>query len=252
MIYYFSGTGNSLFVAKKLAENLQLPLCDMAEADSSRFLPTDGVVGFVFPTYAWGVPKVVAEFLEKLVVGEKPCYLFAVFTCGDDMGYTDQVLKRLLQQKSLTLNAAYSVLLRNTYVCLPGFDIDSNELEQRKHLQAEARIEHIAQCVKQKAPLAECELHRGALPWLKTFVVRHLFNTLLINDKHFKVDKNLCTHCQKCVKGCPLQNISISAEQTPQWKGHCTHCLRCYHGCPQHAINYGFFTRHKGQVKING
>ncbi len=251
MIYYFSGTGNSLFVAKSLSQSLQLSLVDMADAQQTTLQTEGEMVGFVLPTYAWGVPRIVSEFLEKWQPKSKPHYVFAVFTCGDDMGYADHVLRCLLQRIELFLHAVFSVQMRETYICLPGFDVDTDDKEREKHLQAELRVNHIAECVKNFTPQNEQELHRGSFPWLKTYVVRPLFNALLINDKHFHVDKTMCIRCQKCVKLCPLHNITSSSEQLPQWNGHCTHCLRCYHACPKHAIGYGFFTRHKGQVKIN-
>ncbi len=251
MIYYFSGTGNSLFVARNLSQSLQIPLFDMSNEQSCQLYPTDGVVGFVFPTYAWGMPRMVEAFVESLRVEEKVRFVFLVLTCGDDMGYADKVFQKLLRKIGLPLQAAFSVQMRETYICLPGFDVDSDENERKKQYQAEQQLKHIAHCIKNALPFDEQGLRRGAFPWFKTYIVRPLFNALLINDRHFHVEKGACVHCQKCVQLCPLHNITLFSNQQPQWNGHCTHCLRCYHACPKHAIHYGFFTRHKGQVKIN-
>ena len=98
MIYYFSGTGNSLYVAQHLADALGEKLCPMTSP-----VPTDdSVIGLVFPVYAWGIPNVVERFVRKHRASclggnaDNGCYLYAVMTCGDDMGYADKVLEKEL------------------------------------------------------------------------------------------------------------------------------------------------------------
>ena len=178
-------------------------------------------------------------------------YVYGVFTCGDDVGYTDNLLRKALHKKGWHLNAAYSVQMRNTYVCLPGFDVDTPDVVERKRVNAEKRLSHIAQCISQRAKARDEELTRGTAAWLKSYVMRPFFNCFLIDDKRFWTQRDVCTKCGRCVQTCPLQNVSFNHEGNVEWKGHCTHCLRCYHTCPRHAVNYGKFTRNKGQVKIN-
>ncbi|MDE5999215.1 MAG: 4Fe-4S ferredoxin, partial [Bacteroidaceae bacterium] len=105
MFYCFSGTGNSQWVADKLQGLLQ------DEAD---------VFGMVFPVYAWGIPKVVKEYIQTHMEDIKASkYVWAVITCGDDIGYADTILNNLLGRP---VDAVFSVHMPNTYVCLPGFD----------------------------------------------------------------------------------------------------------------------------------
>ncbi|MBR0544591.1 MAG: EFR1 family ferrodoxin, partial [Bacteroidaceae bacterium] len=126
MIYYFSGTGNSLYVAEHIADALGEELCPM----TSPVTTDDSVIGLVFPVYAWGIPNVVERFVRKhrdscLAAGaKKGGYIYAVMTCGDDMGYADRVLESVLGRE---LDAAFSVLMPDVYICLPGFDVDSEE-----------------------------------------------------------------------------------------------------------------------------
>lgn len=251
MIFYFSGTGNSLFVARRLGQALNEVLVDMSANPNSWTIGEKEILGFVFPVYAWGLPKVVEDFIKSMPCGDDKHYTFAIFTCGDDMGYTDALLRKALKKKGWTLNAAFSLQMRNTYVCLPGFDIDTPEVEQRKMVEVEKRLPYIMQCIAQHATMRDEELKRGTMPWLKTYVIRPLFNRFLINDNKFKQHQSRCKKCGLCVKKCPLQNISYDSDGVLTWNGHCTHCLRCYHVCARHAINYGIFTCNKGQVKIN-
>lgn len=249
MIYYFSGTGNSLYIAKRLAESLGHKACDITQtATQAECLNKNESVGFVFPVYAWGLPHVVEKFLHHLKPATNYHFTFAVMTCGDDVGYTDVLLKKELTKHNWNLHAAYSVQMRNTYVCLPGFDVDNEQVESIKQAAIEKRLQHImGQLAHHKSIF---ELTRGSMPWIKSYVLRPLFNCLLINDSKFKVNKELCMKCGKCVRACPLHNIKMNQNGIITWNGHCTHCLRCYHICPRHAINYGIFTQTKGQVKI--
>lgn len=251
MICYFSGTGNSLYIAKHLAQTLGHSLKCMVNENETIQLNEGEDLGFVIPVYAWGVPKVVENFISKASIPHKPNFTFAVLTCGDDMAYTDLLLNKLLQKHNIVLNAVYSVQMRNTYVCLPGFDVDSEQVEISKQQCAEKRVQHIAQSIAQHQMPGSKELVRGSIPYIKSYVLRPLFNLFLMSDKGFRVDDSKCVHCNKCINYCPLHNISLNNQNKLEWNGHCTHCLCCYHICPKHAINYRIFTCTKGQVKIN-
>ena len=239
MIYYFSGTGNSLRVARHLAENLEDHLSPMT---SASFID-DETIGLVFPVYAWSIPNVVEEFARNIQVSEGR-YLYAVMTCGDDVGYADKVLESVLGRK---LNAAFSVQMPNTYVCLPGFDIDSSELCAKKLSAEPDAVRRISQSIKAKESVRS--LCRGGLPWTKTYIIRPVFNCFLLTDMYFYVDSSRCTSCRKCQKVCPVRNVKLS-ENRPQWQSRCSGCLACYHACPHHAIHFGSMTCKKGQYTL--
>lgn len=99
MIFYFSGTGNSLHVAQELAVTLDDTLYNMTSSEPLPSLTNGESVGFVFPIYAWGLPRVVESFVKQLpnACGER--YVYGVFTCGDDVGYTDNLLRKALHKK---------------------------------------------------------------------------------------------------------------------------------------------------------
>ena len=246
MIYYFSGTGNSLYVARHLADLLGERLSPMTFPS-----PTDDeVVGLVFPVYGWGIPNIVEKFVRKLkasprggLEGAAGSYLYAVMTCGDDMGYADNILEKALGRK---LDAAFSVLMPNVYVCLPGFDVDSKEVCREKFTKEEAGVEEIAACIKERKAVRR--LVRGNFAWTKTYIIRPLFNRYLVTDKYFHADASKCISCGRCQKLCPVGNIIV--DEVPKWQSHCTGCLACYHACPYHAINFGKMTQKKGQYNL--
>lgn len=253
MICYFSGTGNSLRVAKTLADALADRLVNMAELPlSPEMLLGEKQIGFVFPVYAWGLPSVVERYVQKMArfIGKTKPYVYAVLTCGDDVGYTDSLLSKLLAERGLALQAAFSVQMRNTYVCLPGFDIDDADTAKRKEAALPSRLAHIAKMICSRGAFSPRELHRGSIPRLKTYVFRPFFRRFLINESRFRVVKSDCTGCGQCVKACPLHNITMEKGKNLRWNGACTHCLACYHACTHHAVAYGRWTKGKGQVAV--
>lgn len=247
MIYYFSGTGNSREVAKRLAAATRDEAASITSVKNLSALNNE-VVGFVFPVYAWGVPKVMRDFVQKFTLPTPPSYIYMVCTCGDDIGHTDKEMGQLLSGKGMTLDAAWSITMPNTYISLPGFDIDSPKLTVDKLQKALPRIARIAQHIQQREREIR-DVRPGALAGFKSKVLRPLFNKMLTGDKRFKATEG-CTHCGRCAKICPMQNITYSDNGLPVWNGNCADCLACYHSCPQHAISYGPYTHNKGQYLI--
>ena len=228
-----------MVVAKELAAHCGDEVQSMTDSPGNRRAET---VGFVFPVYAWGLPNVVERFIPRL----KGCgakYVWCVMTCGDDMGWTDRILRRQLRRKAdLLLDAVWSVQMPNTYVCLPGFDVDSEEVAESKVATTLARLTRIAETIRCRRP--EVDVCRGAMPYTKSYLLRYVFNKLLVTDRYFHTTDDCCK-CGRCVKNCPLRNISDDRK----WKGNCAGCLRCYHDCPKHAVEFGWFTKGKGQKK---
>lgn len=125
---------------------------------------------------------------------------------------------------------------------------DTIENEQRKIFAARQKINDIALTVQARYDNYE-DIKKGPLPWFFTHVVGSFFNKFMITDRPFRVEQQLCTHCGKCAKVCPVANIVYDNNRLPQWQrgGKCTCCMACYHHCPHHAINYGKITRRRGQ-----
>ncbi len=229
-------------VAQELGHLLD---CETSEIDPVNIIPyprdTDSL-GLVFPVHAWGLPLVLERFVPWLPQID---YLWVVMTCGDDIGFADKVLDHILDRfGNRPADAVYSVAMPNTYVCLPGFDIDTPDVASAKVRATAEKLRTIAGNIRER--VCERKVVRGAFPLTKTCLLRPLFKKFLITDRPFHVDKTRCTECGLCAKTCPMQNISLSSEG-PNWhQRECVGCLRCYHQCPAHAIEWGRTTRGKG------
>ena len=247
MIFYFSGTGNTRFVAEQIAAGIGEKLVFIPDAiRENRFefeIAPDESIGFCFPTHGWQVPRIVREFIRKLRINGGYCW--AVTTCGDNMGETVTILNKELAAIGLKTSATFSVIMPESYVCLPFMYTDTPEKEREKIAAAKQQLPHIIKCIRERRKGVE-ELEKGGTPRLYSYVIGAYFNARMVNDKKFTVDADVCIKCGKCAKVCPVDNITGTP---PEWNhnGRCTSCLACYHYCPTHAINFGKITRKRGQ-----
>lgn len=244
MICYFSGTGNTRLVAEALGA-----LLDDAITPITTASPTieDVTLGLVFPIYAWGMPEIFAKWLKDVKISAQVSYIYMVCTCGDDIGCTDKTLRKsLLIHHQRSLQAAFSLRMPNTYVSLPGFDVDSEALAEQKLAVAREELKVITEHIRLRHQIVQVE--PGRFPRLKTYLLRPFFNRFLLSDKPFSATPD-CITCRTCERVCPVQNIAFTSSR-PEWGGRCTGCLACYHHCPKHCIHYGKKTYGKGQYKV--
>lgn len=170
-----------------------------------------------------------------------------VCTAGDEAGLTEQLFRRELRSKGLSLDAAFSVIMPETYINLPGFVLDTDERARRKIADAEPVISEIAAAVAERRRVSH--VLRGSFAFLKSRIVNPLFYRFIITDSKFRADES-CIGCGRCEHLCPLGNIAL-IDGRPVWRGNCTNCMACYHGCPEQAIHFGRQTDGKGQYSIS-
>ena len=245
MIFYFTGTGNSLFAADTISKAQGEKLVSIAsEMDRQNYeytLRENELIGFVYPIYAWGPPQMVMEFVRKLkLTGGKP-YIFTLCTCGDEEGNSTNRLKKALAEKGLQLNSAFSLIMTNNYIV--GFDVDPGELEQKKLKAAEQRLQKINSILTQRQGNV-FELLPGKMAGIKSSVINPLFNRFGRSTKYFFATEK-CTGCGICERVCPIHTIRVKGK--PEWGNACTQCLACIHRCPVHAIQYTKGTAKKGR-----
>ena len=175
MILYFSGTGNSRWVAQQLASVSNERIYDLSKLLFSDVyeLKRGEALGVVFPVHAWGPPEIVLRCISLLKLSAVPDYVYFVCTCGDDTGKTEDLFCRAVSGRGWHCDAGFSVVMPNTYVCLPGFDVDALNVEKVKCDKAKERLTLIEERVFWKKHGFDCK--EGRMPWLKTYVVRPLF-----------------------------------------------------------------------------
>jgi ferredoxin len=240
-IYYFSATGNSLTVAKDIAAGLDdvkiIPITKALKNDYEEFFD---VIGVVYPVYMFGLPLIVADFLEQIKL--KPqTYIFTVATLGGLPGLTHTQTREILRRRGFSLSAGFSVLMPGNYT--PLYAALPQEKQEELFRKEKLRINTIVTTIK--------EQKRGIMEE-KPFLFNFLLNKLLykggtkqipLSGKNFWVTE-ACTRCGLCAKVCPVDNVEM-AEGKPKWLFHCQHCMACLQWCPVEAIQYGKSTQGK-------
>ena len=253
MIFYFTGTGNTKWVAQQISEAIGETLYyipDLIREDKYTFDLKEGeTIGFCFPIHGWQPPRIVRSFIRKLALANKAAYCWALTTCGDNMGEAMTILNKDLAAIGMQATTQFAVVMPESYVCLPFMYTDTEEKEHAKINKVRQMLPHIINVIRGRETGVE-ELVKGATPRLYSYVIGAYFNAKMITDKKFTVDEDVCIKCGKCIKVCPVDNIQGTP---PEWihNGRCTSCLACYHYCPVHAINFGKITRKRDQYYFN-
>lgn len=249
MLLYFSCTGNTEWVARQLGKALGEHPMLITQQEVTLRLTKGERLGIVIPIHGWRPPTLVRQFFRrcKLIAAGKP-YTYVVFTAGDTIGMADKYLAADLQVAGIRADAVFSVLMPESYVGLPGMDVDTPAREWEKKQQAAADVQSIVADVFQKKQDI-CKVTRGPLPMFFSKVVGGFFHRFLVTDRPFHVRKDKCIGCARCTQVCPVENMEMGKDATPEWKhnGRCLTCFACYHHCPRHAIEFGNRTRKKGQ-----
>lgn len=246
MIFYFSGTGNTKWAAETLAKATGEQLVNIPDElrkDKCEYtLQQDERLGFCFPTHGWQPPRIVCEFVRHAIFHLPPStFIYALTTCGDDMGELMTIFEKELRAKELWLNSSFAIVMPESNVCFSFLHLDSKEKEQQKIADAKVRMKHVCEAVTNRQ-MGIHELVKGPIPRTYSYVIGAYYNKYLINDKKFWVDQDACIKCGLCARLCPVDDITGTP---PVWNhnGRCTNCLACYHHCPRHAIHWGKMKR---------
>lgn len=238
MIFWFSGTGNSLFAARNIAEAQGERLISIAAEFDQKDNPftyrfhQGELLGFVWPVYAWAPPAIVKRFIKKMTIEGNP-FVFCVSTCGSDEGRATTVVEKALEAKGLKLSCALTLQMPSNYII--GGDVCGEEETRRLLAAAETRLNAFnGQLAKRRAGVFE--LLPGKAPALLTGFVNPLFDAFAKRTGPFFAT-DACNACGLCERVCPVHTITVTDK--PAWGKECTQCLACINRCPRRAIEYG-------------
>lgn len=239
MILYFSATGNCKYVASRLAKAAgeeTVSIVDCIREDRYSF--DESSVGIISPTYDWGLPSIVKEFLKRASFQAE--YLYFIATYGTTTGAAGVMASKAIRGR--TIDAYFSVRMPDTWT--PLFDLSTPEKVAVYTKTTEAEIDTIIAIIDQRYR------NRKMVPRLPAFLgecfAQTLYNAKVRKTSNLHVEDN-CIGCGLCAKKCPVQAIEMKGEK-PVWvKDKCVMCLGCLHRCPNFAIQYGTRTKKHGQ-----
>ena len=235
MVLYFTGTGNSRYLARRIADALNMPRYDLnacIKAGDTAPVQTGRDVVLVTPTYAWRIPRVVSEWLGKTELAGAERIWF-VMDCGSEIGNAAKYNRQLAEQKHLHYMGTAQVVMPENYIAM----FNAPQAEQARSIvrEAEPKIQNAITHIK-----AEQEFSAPRNNLYDRFMsspVNPIFYRFFVKADAFTAS-DACIGCGKCVRECPLNNIHLE-QGKPTWGKNCTHCMACICYCPKEAIEYG-------------
>lgn len=235
MILHFSGTGNSEYVAKRLAKEIgDEEINVFSKIRSSDYTTLNSSLPFVVvcPTYSWRIPRILEKWLEATELSGNSNVYF-VMTCGGNIGNAGAYCEKLCRKKGLTYMGCKNIVMPENYIAM--FRTPSTQEASSIILEAEQPVIETAKCIIGGKPFSKARI--TLIDKLSSGIINDAFYRLFISAKKFRsTDK--CSSCGKCVSVCPLSNISLT-DGKPVWGQNCTHCMACINRCPKEAIEYG-------------
>jgi len=247
MILCFSGTGNSRYIADRLAKLLNDKVVDavkrIKDLDNSE-LNVNGNLILVCPTYAWRIAKVFYNHIKNSkFLNVKGVYF--VMSCGGEIGNAGKYNKLLAKELGFTYKGTIGIVMPDNYIIM----FKSVKDEKAKFLieRAQAKIDSVAKIIEKNDDLPKNKVH--VIDLILSSLVNKQFYMFYMKPHGFTVDDDKCTGCGACEISCPLNNIKM-VDHRPIFSNNCTHCMKCISYCPANAINYKNKTKGKKPYRI--
>jgi len=221
--FYFTATGNSLYVAKRIGGELY-SIPQMLENKRLEF--EDEAIGIVLPCYGWGIPNMVIDFINRSKLKAK--YFFAVMTYGAFVGGGLMHLEEVARKSGIMFSYTNNLLMIDNY--LPGFSMEE-QLKKEATKKIKENLDGIIADINNRKNNLK---RRGRFITLFSKLLYKLFYNAGDEDRKFQID-NSCNSCKICEKVCPKHNIKV--EEKPVFMHQCDVCYACIHHCPANAIH---------------
>lgn len=222
MVFYFTATGNSLYVAKQFSEN---PISIPQVKSGMTF--KDDKIGIVCPVYCGEIPKAVFRFIKNTKFETE--YLFLILTYG--MNESDSAEFTFNQCKKQGVHFDYIACIKMVDNYLPAFDMAAQRQIDKKITEQLTIISEDINDRKKGFPTAtdaDRKLHKRVALMNKLFPSANNGGALKITGK--------CVGCKVCEKVCPIGNIVVLTDYAQRLNKKCEFCLACIHNCPNNAI----------------
>ena len=242
-IVYFSGTGNSLAIARYVAGKLGGELVPaIRAADRSRQEREADTIGLVFPIYDFRAPRCIFDYLETVTDIETK-YVFAVCTHGTAApGRSLKRVQAAIESRGGRLAGGFAIPMPHNGVgCGLFSDSKRGALLEAWKGTADEICEYVLRRDRERVDSGSAALAmlRPSMLRLIPVILRFLGALLTRGSKGLGLmASDACTACGICARVCPTRNIEIQAGK-PVWGDRCLTCFACLHWCPENAISLG-------------
>ncbi len=252
-IYYFSGTGNSLHVAKELQKRIpEIKLIPIIASLDNVITTNAQTVGFVFPTYLTSVPAPIRKFINQLDL-KSSTYTFSIVTRIGTFCTANTFTKKALEKQGKTLDASFMINMANNSPTGLRPIADKkwiNKIEKEKiddlECKVQKKLDLIKDCIINKE-----KRHKEGVSVFHYYFLEPIMSSLTKNIKNeipFYADYN-CNGCGICEKVCLSKKVKM-VEHKPAWSTavQCYYCYACFNFCPiQSVLVKGLYTEKSGR-----
>jgi len=223
LVFYFTATGNSLFVARQFSDN---PLSIPQELKKTDLSYEADEIGFVFPDFAAAAPLIVRDFIQKAKFNAP--YIFSVITFGNASVNVAEWWQKYAMENGVVNNYVNTILMVDNY--LPVFDMNQQMTIDKKIDESLAGL--LEDIGAHKSFVQPADMGWFNEEGLKRLQDQHFSMTA---DRLLEMRADRCIECMTCEKVCPHKNFRIGANGL-EFSGKCEYCLACVHNCPQKAL----------------
>lgn len=238
-IVYFTGTGNSLKVAKDIVSRMEdFQLCKVSQFRNEKEMEIKSkFLGIVFPVYYSRMPLIMDEFVRKLNIS-RDTYVFAAATYAGAPAQALVKLDAILKYKESKLSSGF--LFRMPSSNIFSFNTKVKEKQNKIFGREEKKVKKVCELIRKRE-----ELKPETSKLVFDIVIDKMFikttdkimDNLHMRDEKFWVNEK-CNGCGLCEKICPVSNIEFDLNK-PTWKHKCEQCAACIEWCPKQAIQWG-------------
>jgi Uncharacterized Fe-S center protein len=237
ILYYFSGTGNTKWVADRFKDefrlnNIDLQLVNIESLEEINIRGCDFLI-IGSSVYAEIQPKIVDDFLNRLPKTKKNIKAIVYSTQGAKSSAATSVMVKVIESKGFRVIIQSSMKMPNNYYFSVGKS--SNVNEQKEMLRdAEKKVKTLTNCFLENKELKESAFF--ARIFLGKVSGRTFRRVLPKLSRNITATED-CTKCGLCLRNCPKNNITFENGHAI-FHSKCMLCLRCIHICPKNAIRY--------------
>ena len=228
MVFYFTATGNSLYVAKQLDEE-RLSIPREMRKENRRYKA--GTIGIVCPLFEFEIPRLVKEFIRDSEF--ETDYFYLVVTYGMHHGGVAQRTQAWLESLGKAADYINTIIMHDNALIV--FDMD-----QQRGVEAEKQVDAHIDAIKsdiaekktmiQQAPAEETDFYRHFTEWIRQSGPMYTFPLYRVADG--------CVGCGTCARVCPRGCVRL-ADGKPEYDyTHCLSCMACIQACPTKALQF--------------
>ena len=249
-VCYFSGTGNTLYLARTLVMDLiekgvTAYIHNIEGSEDEHLILSEGDLVIMFPVYAYGPPKIVERFISKLPEGSER-NISIVTDYGLLAGNAYSIAARMVAKRGYTIKYCGGVRMPANYINL--YNTPKEDKVRKLIEQSEDKIKQIS------SDLAQGKKNRVKKAFMLLRPPLYMIYRIFLKKSNwmgsrFSADDK-CTGCGICEKICPVSNINMSeSSNRPVWSYYCEQCMRCIHFCPEVSIQWMGMTAGRRRYK---